>query len=105
MIQLVICLILPCVRDAGPPTPISGGALAPGLSHSAPSWSWDTVQLHAHCSNTSATPAQPFRDDVAAWMYTDFDIISDHLSGTSGLCATPHTPRTVLYLVAMFIGC
>ena len=33
-----------------------------------PRWSWDTVQLHAHCSNTSASAKWPFRPDVAQWM-------------------------------------
>ena len=33
-----------------------------------PRWSWDTVQLHAHCSNTSASAELPFRPDVAQWL-------------------------------------
>ena len=38
-------------------------------------------------------------------VYKGLDIILDHLSGTTGLFATPHTLCAVLYLVAMFIGC
>ena len=38
-------------------------------------------------------------------VYGNFDIILDHLSGTSGLFTTPHTPCAVLYVVTMRIGC
>ena len=49
-------------------------------------------------------------DDALSWRpldngYGDFDIIWDHLRGLFGLLTTPHTPWTVLYVVAMRIGC
>ena len=43
--------------------------------------------------------------NTAEWWYGNFDIIMDHLWGTSGLFTTPHTPCAVLYLVTMRIGC
>eukprot|EP01052_Picozoa_sp_SAG31_P006130 SAG31_NODE_279_length_18600_cov_21.254527_4_plen_444_part_00 len=35
-----------------------------------PRWSWGTVQVHAHCSNTSGTVDLPLRPDVAQFFST-----------------------------------
>ena len=73
----------------------------PALKPSTSAGSWD--------NGVVCNPAAYVHPDnsvtLAYRWYNDFDIILDHLRGLFGLLTTPHTPWTVLYLVAMLIGC
>ena len=90
---------------------LRGCRLAANFNHGYVVCDTDCATGAGHAALPAFNPNASFLD--ASWACRrlgvvacgNFDIILDHLSGMSGLFTTPHTPCTVLYLVAMLIGC
>ena len=94
--------------------PPSAHARAPtcapcAMRHALPSFCtrWMLMCVRApRCRDRSTSDRpSPSSRTMRACMYGNFDILLDHLSGMSRLFTTQLTPCTVLYLVAMLIGC